>query len=193
MNALKLIQKQGFTCYEFLLLDDTLSVRQATITENKEWVVKLDNIGYKTKIEKDTSYMKPGLYISMGLFALLFVIGNAATHSNHIKTGWWITISIIYAWFAMTVFLSPLNNKLMLVNGSEDLVFLTDKPSEKEVREFVDEIILRSKKVLLRKYGSDPDLPEQLMISQLNWLLDIGVIDNEAFDVLKANYYSCKA
>ena len=193
MNALKLIQKQGFTRYEFLLLDDTLSVKQFTVTENKEWVVKLDNVGYKTQIEKDTSYMKIGLYISMGLFALLFVIGNAATHSNHLKTGWWITISIIYAWFAMTVFLSPLNNKLMLVNGSEDLVFLTDKPSEKEVREFVDEIIQRSKKVLLRKYGNDPDLPENLMISQLNWLLDMGVIDNETFDVLKANYYSCKA
>jgi len=190
MNALKLIQKQGFTRYEFLLLDDTLSVKQSTITENKEWVVKLDNVGYKTQIEKDTSYMKTGLFISMGLFAFLFVIGNVADHSSHLKTGWWITISIIYAWFAMTVFLSPLNNKLMLVNGSEDLVFLTDKPSEKEVREFVDEIILRSKKVLLRKYGTDPDLPEQLMISQLNWLLDMGVIDNEAFDVLKANYYS---
>ena len=193
MNALKLIQKQGFTRYEFLLLEDTLSVRQATITENKEWVVKLDNIGYKTKIEKDTSYMKPGLFISMGLFAFLFVIGNAADHSSHLKAGWWITISIIYAWFAMTVFLSPLNNKLMLGNGSDDLIFLTDKPSEKEVREFVDEIILRSKKVLLRKYHTDPDLPEQLMISQLNWLLDMSVIDNEAFDVLKANYYSPKA
>lgn len=190
MNALKLIQKQGFIGYEFLLLDDTLSVKQVTITEKKEWLIKLDNIGYKTKIEKDTSYMKIGLFIFMGLFALLFVIGNAADHSSHLKTWWWITISIIYAWFAMTVYLSPLNNKLMLVNGSEDLVFLTDKPSEKEVREFVNEIIRRSKKVLLRKYSPDPDLPEKLIISQLNWLLDIGVIDNEAFDVLKVNYYS---
>lgn len=91
-------------------------------------------------------------------------------------------------WLATAMFFTPVTNELRLVGGSETLVFLSDKPSEKEVREFVNEIILRSKKVLHRKYGIDHDLPEQVMISQLNWLLNIGVIDNEAFDGMKANY-----
>jgi len=193
MNALKLIQKQGFTCNEFLLLDDTLSVKQATITENKEWVVKLDQLRYETVIEKEASLIRNLVAVFLGLCSVLIVIANAADHSNHMSTWFWIALCTINFWLATAMFFTPVTNELQLVGGSEKLVFLSDKPSEKEVREFVDEIIQRSKNVLLRKYGTDPDLPEQLMISQLNWLLDIGVIDNETFDVLKANYYSCKA
>lgn len=193
MNALKLIQKQGFTCYEFLLLDDTLSVRQVTITEHKEWIVKLDQLGYKTVIEKEASLIRDLVAVFLGLCSVLIVIANAVDHSNHMSTWFWMALSTINFWLATMMFFTPATNELRLVGGSETLVFLSDKPSEKKVREFLNELILRSKKVLLRKYGIDPDIPEQLMISQLNWLLDMDVIDNEAFNVLRANYYSKEA
>jgi len=78
MDTLRFAQKQGFTSNEFILTDQTLSVKQHTISENKEWIVRLEDIGHKTSVEKDTSYMKEGIYISLGLFSLLFVIGNVA-------------------------------------------------------------------------------------------------------------------
>jgi len=190
MKALKLIQKQGFTCNEFLLLDDTLLVRQVTITEKKEWVLKLDQLGYKTVLEKEASLIRNLVAVFLGFCSVLMVIANAVDHSNHMSTWFWMALSTINFWLATAMFFTPVTNELCLVGGSEKLVFLSDKPSVKEVREFVDELILRSKKVLLRKYGTDTDIPEQLMISQLNWLLDMDVIDNEAFDVLRANYYS---
>lgn len=189
MNALSLIQKQAFIRNEFILMDETLSVKQFTINEYKEQVINLECIGHKTMIEKDTSYMRIGLILFMGLSALSFVVANVVDHSHHVDTWLWIAISMVYAWFSMVVYLSPLNNKLCLVNGTKDLVLLTDQPSEKEVREFVDEIFKRSKKVLLRKYSPDPDLPEEFTISHLNWLLEIGVIDNKEFNEMKANYY----
>jgi hypothetical protein len=153
MNTLKLIQKQGFTRKEFILTDNTLSVKQFTISEKKEWIVRLEDIGHKTVVEKDTSYMKQGIYISLGLFSILFVIGNAADHSSHMKTWAWILLSMIYAWFAAVVYLSPLNNKLLLGSGPDAIEFLSDRPSEKEVQDFVNEIIKRSSLVLERKYG----------------------------------------
>ena len=189
MNTLKLIQKQGFTCYEFLLMDDTIAVRQVTITEHKEWVVKLDQLGYEIVIEKEASLLRDLVAIFLGLCSMLIVIVNAADHSNHVNIWLCMALCMSNFWLATAMYFTPTTNELHLVGGAEKLVFLSDKPSEKEVREFVDEIIKRSKKVLLRKYGSDPDLPENVMISQLNWLLDSGVIDNEAFDVLKANYF----
>jgi len=195
MNALKLIQKQGFTSYEFLLLDDTIAVRQVTITEHKEWVVKLDHLGYETVLKKEASLIRKLVAIFLGLCSLLYVlivILNNADHSNHMDTWSRIALCMINFWLATTMFFTPITNELRLVGDSEELVFLSDKPSEKEVREFVDEIIKRSKKVLLRKYSNDPDLPENLMIAQLNWLLDSGVIDNAAFDVLKANYFEAR-
>ena len=192
MNVRKLIQKQGFKGYEFLLLDDTISVKQVTITEKKEWVVKLDQLRYKTIIEKESSLIRDLVAIFLGLCSVLIVVLNTADHSNHMNTWSKIALCTINFWLAITMFFTPAKNELRLVGGSETLVFLSDKPSEKEVREFVDEIIQRSKKVLLRKYDIDRDLPENLMISQLNWLLDMDIIDNEAFDVLKAKYYSHK-
>lgn len=155
MDTLRFTQKQGFTRNEFILSDHTLSVKRFTISENKEWTVRLEDIGHKTSVEKDTSYIKQGLYIFIGLFSLLFVIGNVADHSSHMSTWVWILLNMIWAWFATIVYLSPLNNKLLLGNGSDAIEFLSDQPSEKEVQDFVDEIINRSTNVIQRKYGAD--------------------------------------
>lgn len=157
-ETIKLIQKQGYSHYEFLLTEETLSIKQYTISEHKEWTVRLEDIGHTTMIEKDTSHMKPGIFISIGLFSILFVIGNVADHSDHMPTWGWILLSMIYAWFATVVYLSPLNNKLLLGNGSNAVEFLSDKPSKSEVQDFVNEIIKRSKIVIKRKYGTEIDV-----------------------------------
>lgn len=157
MNALKLVQKQGFTRYEFVLTDNTLSVKQFTISENKQWTERLEDLGHNLVIEKDTSYMKPGISVSLGLFSFLFVIANVADHSKHLKTWVWILLSMIYAWFATIVYLSPRYNKLILGCGPDAIEFLSDQPSEREVNDFVNEIINRSSIVLQRKYGVNID------------------------------------
>lgn len=189
MDTLTLLQKQGYTRNEFHLMDETLSVRQFTITEHKEWVVRLENIGHQIVLEKDTSFMKIFLILFLGLSSFLWAGMNAYDHSNHMAIWVWMPLTIFNLWIVVAIHLSPLTNELRLGNESEGLVFLTDKPSEKEVREFVEEIIHRSKKILLKKYSPDPDLPEELTISNLNWLLEIEVIDNKIFNEMKANYY----
>jgi hypothetical protein len=76
------------------------------------------------------------------------------------------------------------------VGGIETLNLLFDKPSEREVREFIDEVIRRSKRIMLKKYGTiDQDLPEKVMISQLAWLMDMEVITKEVFDQMKAEFF----
>lgn len=157
MDTLKFAQKQGFSRNEFILSDHTLNIKQFTISENKEWTVRLEDIGHKTSVEKDTSYMKKGLYISIGLFSVLFVIGNVADHSKAISTWVWILMSMVWAWFATVVYLSPLNNKLILGNAANAIEFISDQPSEKDVQNFVEEIINRSTLVIQRKYSADFD------------------------------------
>lgn len=153
MKTLKLIQEQGFTRYEFTLTEERLFIRQSTVSEEKEWSVRVEDIGYRSVIEKDTSRMKQILYISMGLFAIVLVIANILDHSAHMKTWVWMLLGCVYAWFATVVFLSPLNNKLLLTGGTEEVEFLSDKPSKKEVHSFVEEVVERSKKRIFKKYG----------------------------------------
>jgi hypothetical protein len=72
------------------------------------------------------------------------------------------------------------NNKLELIGGKVKLELLPDKPNTKTVNEFVSEIIRRSKAIYLVKYGTvDPDLPEEEMIHQLNWLCDLDILPED--------------
>jgi hypothetical protein len=189
METLKLVQKQGFAHYEYILFKETLSVRQCTITGNKEWIINLERLRYQTILEKESGITIKLVSIFLGLCSLLIVIANAADHSRHMNIWFWIALSTVNFWMATAMFFTPVINELRLTGDSEALVFLSDKPSERVVREFINEVINRSKKVLLRKYGTvDSDLPENLIIAQLNWLLDTDVISNEEFNCLKAKY-----
>lgn len=192
MNYLRLIQKQGFNRYDFLLTEDTLSVKQFTISEKKEWLVKLDRLGNKTSLEKEASLIRKLVSIFLGLCSLLIVIGNVMDHSNHMNIWIWIALSTSNFWLATAMYFTPVTNELRLVSGIEELVFLSDKPLESDVQKFVQEIIKRSQKVLLRKYYVDADLPENIMIDQLSWLLEKGVIDSGEFSEMKKKYYSLK-
>jgi hypothetical protein len=94
------------------------------------------------------------------------------------------------ALISIFILTTPVKNEIRLVGGIETLNLLFDKPSEREVREFIDEVIRRSKRVMLRKYGTvDRDLPEKVMFSQLAWLMDMEVITKEVFDQLKSEYF----
>jgi hypothetical protein len=54
---------------------------------------------------------------------------------------------------------------------------------------FVEEIIHRTRSVLLEKYGKiDPDLPEEIQMNNLYWLKNRGLISEEAYENLKLEY-----
>jgi hypothetical protein len=189
MRDLAFIQKQGFTMHEFILKEDRISVKSCSINGMKSRSILLDDLGHKTEIEKDSKWMGCGLFLLFFCFPIMFITGNIVTHSEQVSTWLWITISMFSAFLSIFILTTPVKNEIRLVGGNESLVLLFDKPSEKEVRDFIDEIIRRSKRILLRKYGTiDPDLPEQQMISQLNWLFELEVITKDAFDKLKSEY-----
>jgi hypothetical protein len=193
MRDLAFIQKQGFTMHEFILKEDRISVKSFSINEMKSRTILLDDLGHKTEIEKDSKWVGCGLSLLFFCFSIMFIIGNIATHSEQVSAWLWITISMFSALLSIFILTTPVKNEIRLVGGIESLVLLFDKPSEKEVRDFIDEIIGRSKRILLRKYGTiDPDLPEQVMISQLNWLFESEVITKDVFDELKSEYIKIK-
>ena len=76
--------------------------------------MRLEDIGHKTSMGKDTSSMKQGLFISIALFSGSFVIGNVADHSKA-KSNWvWILMSMIWVWFATVVYLHHLTTSSSL-------------------------------------------------------------------------------
>jgi hypothetical protein len=171
MKELILVQKQGTTYYKFILTDRYISVYQSTLMRDKTYCIKLEDIGHKTVQEVYSSIrlrilvMVPLMTFSIGLLFL----------TN--EWGWWLYSFFSYLFFSIAVFS---NNKLELIGGNVKLELLPDKPNTKTVNEFVIEIIRRSKEIYLYKYGTvDPDLPEEVMIHQLNWLCDLDILPED--------------
>lgn len=68
-------------------------------------------------------------------------------------------------------------------------MFLLDSPSQEEMDNFIAEIIKRSRKILLEKYGKvDADLPEETQFNNFYWLKNRGIISEEEYKELKQEY-----
>ncbi len=79
--------------------------------------------------------------------------------------------------------------ELHLIGGSSSLTFYQASPTKEIVEEFVNEVINRTRKLLLEKYGKvDPDLPEETQMNQLNWARTNDIISEEQYRELKQEY-----
>ncbi len=193
MKELVFIQKQGLTAYRFVLKEETIHIRVASLREKREWCVRLVDVGHQTVIKKDSKWLGLGLSLFFGFFSVLFVVVNVIDHSAHLKTWLWVAISLFYALASIFILITPVTNEIRLVGGNEALALISDRPSEVLVREFIGEIIRRSGKVLRNKYGTvDPDLPEEVMLGQLHWLLETEIISREEHERLKGEYFRLK-
>jgi len=190
MSTIKLIQKHILCCNEYLLDDKFLVIEERSITEIKKKKIRLDDIGHKLKIEKEDEFVTWPVFIFIGLTSFLIVIMNVIDHSQHISMWVWIFMSVSCIWLSTMFFLTPRTNKITLISGSESVEFMLDKPSEKEVSAFIEEAINRSSNLLIRKFSPDPDLPEETVLYQLQWLRNMEIISNDEFFEMKSNYYS---
>ena len=192
MRTIKLIQRHILCCNEYWLDDKFLIIEERSITEIKKKKIRLDDIGHKLKVEKENEFVTWAVFIFIGLTSFFLVIINVIDHSQHFPIWVWIFMSVSCIWLTALFFLTPRTNKITLVYGSELVEFMLDKPSEREVRAFIEEAIKRSKKLLIKKYSPDIDLPEETILNQLQWLRNMEIISNEDFFAMKSEYYSKK-
>ena len=109
--------------------------------------------------------------------------------SNGDNIGALILGVFLFGGLGLLAFLSPMRNEVHLVGGAQQVTFLLDRPSKKEMEDFIEEIIKRSRKILLEKFGKiDPDLPEETQINNLYWLKNRGIISEEEYEELKLEY-----
>ncbi len=183
-------QKQGGKRKEFEILNNTtLRIREKQSGELKEWTVNLENIGYNLIYQSAT---RKRLYIMASILgAFLLFITIALFLSDDFMGNLPVVIGsylIFGSVIALSLF-SPLKKEIHLVGGGINLTFFQDSPSQEEVITFINEMIRLSKQILLNKYAKiDPELPEETMFTQLNWLKNRDLITEEEYRELKAEY-----
>ena len=183
-------QKQGGKRKEFEILNNTtLRVREKQSGELKEWTVNLENIGYNLIYQSAT---RKRLYIMAAILGAFLLFITIALFLSDDFTGNLPVVIGSYLIFGLLIALSlfsPLKKEIHLVGGGVNLTFFQDSPSQEEVNTFINEMIRLSKQILLNKYAKiDPELPEETMFTQLNWLKNRDLITEEEYRELKAEY-----
>jgi len=183
-------QKQGGKRKEFELINNTeLRIREKQSGELKEWTVKLDMIGHSLIYQEATRkrfYIMSSFLVAFLLFITiaLYMSDDFTGNLPVVIVSYVIIISII-----LLSLLSPLKKEIHLVGGNVNLTFFKENPSPEAVITFINEIIKLSKQQLLNKYAKiDPELPEETVFTQLNWLKNRDLITEEEYKELKNEY-----
>jgi|3_EtaG_2_1085321.scaffolds.fasta_scaffold24057_2 hypothetical protein len=181
----ELIQKKGLQKKHYKILDDKLYINIKSTQEHNEWICSLEELGLKKLYKKQSR-----IVLNIVVFACLIIVLSALLtyifapeqidqRTLYFNMGIWGFIGIFFS-------LIPTKNEIYLYGGIQDLSFFRNKPDEKTVDQFVDELIEHTKQFLKNKYAKiDKDLNKDLQISNFHWLKNIEVITNEEFEELK--------
>jgi len=159
--------------------------------ERNEYTIDIDHLGHE-RFVKTHSRVGPRI---IGLFFYAFMV--IAISGAFIDGSWdegytygtLIMGILVGGGIGSLAFFAKMRNELHLVGGSAQVMFLLNSPSQEEMEAFIEEIISRSRKILLEKYSKiDPDLPEDIQINNLYWLKERGLISEEKYEDLKQEY-----
>ncbi len=179
----QLIQKRGLNYRKFFLENEKIIVETKTIRTYQKYEVKLVDLGFNKLYQADNTYLgKIAAMVCILLPISLFLI-NLFQNKFPVKE---LSINF-FLWFALAAFFyfKQHNDDILLIGGKKNLVFFRDIPDEIEVLEFIDIIIMTTKKHLVDKYAQfDKNTFEQDFYNRLSYLKNNDIITNLEFDNL---------
>lgn len=186
---MKLEQKRAGYKRSFELKGSALKIIYNDILSSNEWSIAIEDIGHKKEVK---FYSRVGINFVGYFFALIALLSTLAIFFDNRSDENIVTliVGIIFT-IALSIlcFKIPLDNYLMLKGGIKDIKFFLNHPSRKEVEEFADELIKKSKKIVLEKYSRvDPDIPEEDFFKQINWLLQNNYLTEKQYEEKKSEY-----
>jgi hypothetical protein len=188
---MRLNQKQGYRHREFNLEGNKLHVKTKTLGERNEYTIDLEYLGEEKQYQTYSN-------VAARIFGIIFYILLLTAFIGFFQEDDWTASENLGALFLAIfllggigtwAFFTPRRNEMYLVGGSTQVMFFLDSPSKEEMDNFVNEIITRSRKILVEKYSKiDPDLPEGIQINNFYWLKQRGLISEDDYEDLKQEY-----
>ena len=141
MNTL--FQKKGFNSRRFTIFHDRIQIETRTLSKNMKFDVKLERLGFELQYHAANTFFKKLAIItcSIGIAALtvLFFI-----FSNEIETEMVFLCYVGALGIIGGSSLKQYNDDIYLI-GPTNIIFYRNKPNEKEVLEFTEEVKMRPK------------------------------------------------
>lgn len=164
-------QKQGANLRKYILKEDRILVETRSLRNNEKYEVMLDSIGLD-KLYKAESTIIGKIFFFVCL-AIPIAMTIALLAGSQIETGTLVVNYVLWFGLAIAGYFRKSKDDIYLTGGPRALVFYRIIPNEKEVLDFIDEVIAASKKYLKEKYAKvNVDIPQELFFSRLNLLKD---------------------
>ncbi len=178
------------TKWSFLSRCFELNDRGLSITENTERAhvtsfLTFEEIGDKI-IEsryKGTLWLAS---ITLSSIKLFFSVLGVLAGSSKVDVYFLFFAGVMAVSILAYLFFRRKESYLAITGGSSNVLFFLDDPKETEVKQFVNELLLKRKEFFRLKYGTiDKSIPVEEQLRTFKWLQSIDVISNEEFENLK--------
>ena len=183
----ELKQPRGFQTRKFKLYDDKVVVETKTLTKNRKYEVKLDQIGHELLYESDvTIFGKVAFYVCIGIPLILLIVKLSG---QKIENSIIVFNFLLWYLLALLNYLKQHQDDLIIIGGQNSIAFFRTIPNEEEVTEFASLVILKSKNYIKARYSvTDPDIPEETFMNRITWLREREIITESESARLKNEY-----
>ncbi|AMM51874.1 hypothetical protein TH61_12760 [Rufibacter sp. DG15C] len=179
MTQLK--QRVLLTKKEFYLERTGVKVISKSASENLEYTVKYEEIGFDQVKKQEKGALFPAIFFWLMVALDLFLLYDTYINEEGVAMqGFWAFAGLFFGAMAVMATMQINRKVIFLTGGSKVLELLSNNPSTQEVDAFIEALYERIKNVYKSKYAViDPNLPEELMMERINWLFEMGVITQE--------------
>ncbi len=185
---MKLTQEKIFEKRVFTIQNNGLDVNIESPKGNQKFLIPFEEVGTR-KFYKSASKVVPYIVIAIfGIILLILTYSYVFTESS-MNEGTFLVNIIVWPIIILIIFLSSKQKSVFLVGSQRSIEFFADVPSEQEVENFLDKLIITTKVYLKEKYGKiDLDIPEEILIQNLLFLKNTDIITNDEYEELKKEY-----
>ncbi len=181
-------QKKSYYKRRYTLVDDSDYVNIYYKDANKilEYKVHLNDIGSNIEYLKGNTFglsIVRGVFICMSIFSAMMYYMDPIEHQGGLGT------AILFLILGVLLLAIPTKDELYVTGGKTTIIFMRKVPSEKEVLDFVHEIIRRSAETK-KKFLINFDLTENHFNENLLWLLNAEIINETDAEIIKTKYIS---
>lgn len=173
----KLFEKRSFK-----FTDDGLRVRYRNIMKTHEYELKYEDIG--TKVVDFTGGVRAWLVPTLILSVVAGILYIDRINGGDVEKG----AELFYLSFALvclTLYILTFKKARFLSksNNANAIEFLSKNPTEEDLGNFINQILLRRNSFLLGRYGQlNKNISYESQYDNLKWLLDNGVLNQNDYN-----------
>lgn len=180
-------QRKGFE-YRYYKIDSNsefVEVIFNSIREKLRYKIHLTDIGNEIQYEADNVIIGKIFVAITTLITLtclgIYFIGNPEDPG--------ILIFNTILWGAVSIFgiIKPHKDDIVIANGNKGIRLFRNKPNEEKVLEFANHLIKVANEKR-KELAINFDFNEEQFAANINWLLNMKLIDQKEFEELKSEY-----